>query len=255
MCPSGLRVGGHRRKPGNVHRYRDFADTSYTDFIISAAAISPALEHAVQTGVGNAILDGIRATRAVVRSNTNLGIMLVLAPLAAAPRPISLMEGVGPLLDKLSVEDARYVYKAIRLAAPGGLGRVADQDVSQPPTQTLKGVMALAADRDLIARQYVNDFGDVFRDGVPALESGLDRFGFMEDAIINCHLILMSNHPDTLIRGSSADRLQKKRRSGRKMCSTAAGRKPLQAATKFAYSTIGCTTMATARIPARRRTS
>jgi len=90
------------RKPGNVHRYRDFDDVRYLDFLLSAAAIAPVLEGAAARPVGQTILE------------------------------------------------------AIRLANPGGLGRVSQQDVHDEPTQGLREVMALAADRDLIARQYVN---------------------------------------------------------------------------------------------------
>ena len=40
------------RKPGNVHRFRDFDDSSYLDFLLSAAAIAPILAKASQRRVG-----------------------------------------------------------------------------------------------------------------------------------------------------------------------------------------------------------
>jgi triphosphoribosyl-dephospho-CoA synthase len=198
------------RKPGNVHRYCDFADSSYTDFLLSAAAIAPVMTAACQRRVGATILDAVRATRRVTGTNTNLGIVLLLAPLAAVPPPLSppnlrgdkggeLRSGVERILAGLDVEDSRLAYEAIRLASPGGLGRVAEQDVRQEPTQTLRQVMALAAERDLIARQYTNGFAEVLNDGVPALLSGLQRTGSIEGAIIFAHLHLMAHHPDTLI--------------------------------------------------------
>ena len=81
------------------------------------------------------------------------------------------------MLDQTTVADAADVYEAIRLAAPGGLGEAKEQDVHEQPTLPLREVMALAADRDLIARQYANGFADVFDLGVPALLDGLQRFG------------------------------------------------------------------------------
>jgi len=187
------------RKPGNVHRYRDFADSSYIDFMLSAAAIAPVMTMACQRRVGVTILDAVRATRRVCGTNTNLGIVLLLAPLASVPPEQELRSGVEGVLAGLDVEDAWLAYEAIRLAAPGGLGRAAEQDVSQEPTQTLRQVMALAAPRDLIARQYANGFAEVFDDGVPALLTGLQRTGSIEDAIIFAHLHLMAHYPDTLI--------------------------------------------------------
>jgi len=122
-----------------------------------------------------------------------------LAPLAAVPPDQELRSGIERVLAELDVEDARRVYEAIRLASPGGLGRVSEQDVYAEPTQTLRQVMALAADRDLVARQYANGFTEVFNDGVPALLAGLERSGSVEGAIVSAHLYLMAHHPDTLI--------------------------------------------------------
>jgi triphosphoribosyl-dephospho-CoA synthase len=190
------------RKPGNVHRYRDFADTTYTDFLLSAAAIAPAMASARHQRVGTTILDAVMATRRVVRSNTNLGIVLLLAPLATTASMEDedlLRQKLEWVLAELDVVDTRLVYEAIRLASPGGLGRAAEQDVYTEPTQTLREVMALAADRDLIARQYANDFTEVFDEGVPALGEGLERTGCIEGAIIFAHLQLLARLPDTLI--------------------------------------------------------
>ncbi len=188
------------RKAGNVHRYRDFADSTYTDFLLSAAAIAPVMTTACQRRrVGATVLDAVRATRRIVGTNTNLGIVLLLAPLASVPPEEDLRSGIERVLAALDVEDARLVYEAIRLASPGGLGRAAEQDVHTEPTQTLRQVMALAADRDLIARQYANGFAEVFEDGVPALLTALERTGSMEGAIVFAHLHLMAHHLDTLI--------------------------------------------------------
>jgi triphosphoribosyl-dephospho-CoA synthase len=187
------------RKAGNVHRYRDFDDATYTDFLLSAAAIAPVLTTACHRSVGETVLECVRATRSVVRTNTNLGIILLLAPLAAVPADEPLRAGLSRLLAALTIADADAVYEAIRLASPGGLGRVKDQDVHAAPTRTLREVMTLAAGRDLIARQYANDFAEVWDDGVPALLEGLHQTQSLEGAILFAQLTLLAKHPDTLI--------------------------------------------------------
>jgi triphosphoribosyl-dephospho-CoA synthase len=187
------------RKPGNVHRFADFDDVTYVDFLMSAAALHEAITCAPSLGVGRTVRDAVRDTRQVVRSNTNLGMILLLAPLASAEDDNNLRTTVGKLLTRLDVEDTRLVYEAIRLANPSGLGKVEDQDVSSEPTLALREVMALAADRDLVARQYANGFREVFDDGVPAFTRGLEMTGCLEGAIIFCHLSLMASHPDSLI--------------------------------------------------------
>jgi triphosphoribosyl-dephospho-CoA synthase len=187
------------RKPGNVHRFHDFTDTTYLDFLTSASAVAPVLAAAPANAVGFTVARAVHATREVSAGNTNLGIVLLLAPLAKArPDPDFRANVLGVLRD-LTLDDASLVYGAIRSARAGGLGEAAEQDVRAAPKAGLREAMALAADRDLIARQYANGFAEVFEDGAGAILAGISSTGCLEGAIIHAHLYLMSRHPDTLI--------------------------------------------------------
>jgi triphosphoribosyl-dephospho-CoA synthase len=159
-------------KPGNVQRHRDLPGLHVLDFLASALAIAEPLDRARRDGVGVAVECAIEATRRVVATNTNLGMVLLLAPLAAVPSGVNLEEGVETVLAATTVDDSRAVFRAIRHARPGGMGSVPKQDIADEPTLPLRAVMTLAADRDLIARQYAN---------------------------IAAHLTVLSRHPDSLI--------------------------------------------------------
>ncbi|HMC88222.1 MAG TPA: triphosphoribosyl-dephospho-CoA synthase, partial [Gemmataceae bacterium] len=141
MLPIGLCVQlaciweATARKPGNVHRYADFADLTYLDLLHSAAAIAPVLNAASLFGVGKIVLEAVKATHRVAPTNTNLGIVLLLTPLAAVPSSEDLRHGLPRVLDRLDVADARMAYEAIRLAAASGLGRVPEQDIREEPTK------------------------------------------------------------------------------------------------------------------------
>ena len=187
------------RKPGNVHRFADFADATYLDFLLSAAAIAGPMDGARGAGVGAAILGAVEATRRVVATNTNLGMILLMAPLAAVPEGAEARAGVAAVLAGTTVEDARLAYRAIRLARPGGLGTAPDQDVAAEPTITLVEAMRLAADRDLVARQYATDYADVFDVALPPLRAAIGAGRPTEAAILAAHLTLMARRPDTLI--------------------------------------------------------
>src|SRR5262245_24257321 len=108
------------RKAGNVHPRRDFAELAYRDLVLSAGAIAHAMERAPLQPVGVTILQAVEATRALVATNSNLGIVLLLAPLAAVPDHLSPREGIAGVLEGLSVADAEAAFDAIRLAVPGG---------------------------------------------------------------------------------------------------------------------------------------
>jgi len=186
-------------KPGNVYRGADFDDCTYADFLTSAAVIGPALKASIDRGVGAAALAAVQATHAAVGSNTYLGTVLLLAPLAATPTANRLAAGINSTLAALTVADAERVYQAIRVANPGGLGTAPEADVNSTdaPQLTLLEAMRLAADRDLVARQYANSFADVFRtaDRIAAAAATAP----LDSAIVRAFLALLAEEPDTLI--------------------------------------------------------
>lgn len=186
------------RKCGNVHRFQDFPGMTYPDFLTSAAALGTGLANANLFWLGASVYHVIRETRLVVAANTNLGIALLLVPLTRAYRIDGHFLGLDEL-SRLGVEDAKWVYAAIRLANPGGLGDAPEQDVRQEPTVTLLEAMTLAADRDMVARQYANGFADVFDFGVPAFLDALSRFGTVEAAVIDSQFQWLAAYPDSLI--------------------------------------------------------
>jgi triphosphoribosyl-dephospho-CoA synthase len=187
------------RKVGNVHPTAEFAGTTHLDFLLSAAAVATAFQSATNLGVGWKVFNAVSATKVAVGQNTNLGIILLLAPLVALDRMSPLRPNLSCVLDGLSKNDANLVYHAIRLASPGGLGDAPEQDVREEPTVTLLEAMKLAADRDMVARQYANGFADVFDFGVPAFLAAFERFGCVEAAIVDSQLKWLANYPDSLI--------------------------------------------------------
>ena len=168
------------RKPGNV----SFASAGHRMeaemFLASAEAAAPALFEA-NAPVGRRIEGAIAATWDAVGCNTNLGIVLLCAPIAAAVDGLTapldattLRDATRRVIDGLDLADANAAFRAIAMANPGGLGKVEDQDVNAAPTMDLRAAMQLAADRDRIAWQYGNGFEDVFVRGLGALPTGFD---------------------------------------------------------------------------------
>jgi triphosphoribosyl-dephospho-CoA synthase len=188
-------------KPGNVSPGRHFHDTRYEDFLASAVAIGPELAAAGENPLGTTIRRAVEATLRWTRSNTNLGIVLLLAPLARA----ALREGAGlrerlrTVLAETTVTDAGEVYAAIRRARPGGLGEAKAEDVAGAPTVSLRDAMSLAADRDAIAREYVTDFALTFETGVPAVLAARREGLAWSDTVVEAYLALLDETPDTHI--------------------------------------------------------
>jgi len=200
-------------KPGNITPRHDFADTSYEDMLRSAIAIGPELGRAAGRGVGDTVLAAVRATRRVAGSNTNLGIALLLAPLAraalAADGPPPLRGRVEAVLGGLTLDDASAAYAAIREAGAGGLDEPVEHDVRDAPTVALREAMALAAGRDSVAAEYATGFAITFDIGLPALRGALAAGLGPRPATVEAFLALLAAVPDTLVarkRGAGAAR-------------------------------------------------
>src|SRR4029453_10286634 len=147
----------HALKPGNVHVYADGHRMTVRDFEQSAQASAPAMG-AAGLAVGARIHEAILRTHAAVGCNTNLGIVLLCAPLAAAAHACDadgdLRGSLHAVLATLDVADAEEAFAAIRLASPAGLGEAPVHDVRSRPSVTLLQAMRAAEHRDRIAAQY-----------------------------------------------------------------------------------------------------
>jgi triphosphoribosyl-dephospho-CoA synthase len=188
-------------KPGNVHRFGDDPRMSVTDFETSARVAAPPLAKA-GASVGARIRASVAATIDAVGHNTNLGIILLSAPLASAAlsdEAGDLRKRLAKVLAGLSVEDAREAYEAIRQANPGGLGDVPRHGVGGEPTITLLEAMKAAEGRDRIAWNYSHDFADIFDLGLMRLKEAAKRGWLAPFATTAAYLGFLSTIPDTLI--------------------------------------------------------
>jgi triphosphoribosyl-dephospho-CoA synthase len=186
-------------KPGNVHDYAGGHGMSVADFEASAEASASAIA-APGLRVGERILEAIGRTRAVVGCNTNLGIVLLAAPLASArlaDRDGPLRPAVQRVLAGLDRDDAERAFEAIRLAAPGGLGDSPRHDVRDPATVGLREAMAAARGRDRIAEQYADGFADIFDMGVPTLAAATARWGDEAWAASVTYMTFLVAFPDS----------------------------------------------------------
>lgn len=192
-------------KPGNITPDHDFSDTTYTDMVRSALALGSAFacERARSRGVGELIADGVQATGGVTDANTNLGIVLLFAPLvraaATARAGEPLRSATERVLSQLDVNDAHAAFAAIVQARPGGLGDAPEHDVRGAARVSLREAMAAAAHRDSIASEYASGYAIVFDDGLPLLADALRQRASTLDAIVSLHVGLLATRPDTLI--------------------------------------------------------
>lgn len=202
LFKSACRADIEAIKPGNVSVHSDAHGMNGEDFVTSANACADAI-CAPQSSLGERILNAVSDTRKAVAVNTNLGIILLCAPLIQAvylnqPNQ-SIRQSLKQVLANTTVDDARYVYRAIRRAEAGGLGVVEQADISTNPDISLLKAMQLARRRDLIAAQYATDYRDIFECARPALLAFYSRWGYNCSAVSGIYMKLLATYPDSLI--------------------------------------------------------
>lgn len=189
-------------KPGNVSVHSEGHGMTVEHFRSSAVASAGELCRP-DLGLGERIYRAIDATWNTVECNTNLGIVLLGAPLIAAAQSKrtgeTLRENLKRILRNSSVEDADWVYRAICRAQPGGLGTAEEHDVRTPPRVTLRAAMRAAADRDRVAYQYSCDYTDVFDFIIPRYHTALSQWDNEGWAAVAAFSGMLARIPDSHI--------------------------------------------------------
>ena len=192
------------RKPGNVHPAAAFADLCYSDLQAAAWAIGPPLDRASREPLGQVIHKAVTAARAVSQSNANLGIVLVVAPLAAASAAGGDLSpaAVRQVLATLDRTDAASIYEAIRNSGAGGLGQRSLHDLAGPAPATILTAMQAAAEQtpsDSIAALWAGGYEPLW-DGPVADLAELEAAGCgWEETIVRAALRQLARTPDSLI--------------------------------------------------------
>ena len=189
-------------KPGNVSVYADGHDMTVEDFRISAKVSVVALCNPDYT-LGEKIYYAVKATREAVGCNTNLGILLLCAPLIQAVAiktpETTLQQALAQVLDNTTLNDADWVFKAISLASPGGLGSAEQADVSEMPTINLTEAMGLASLRDRIALQFVSNYQDIFDFALPIYYNAHKKWCKQDWSALAVYVSLLCRFPDSHI--------------------------------------------------------
>ncbi|NOQ64636.1 MAG: triphosphoribosyl-dephospho-CoA synthase [Methyloprofundus sp.] len=189
-------------KPGNVSIYSAGHDMTVEDFRVSAKQSAVPLSNP-DYSLGERIYYAVKVTRAAVGCNTNLGIVLLSAPLILAAEQAhsasDLRIQLATILATTTVEDADWVFRAIALAAPGGLGESKEQDVSEKPDVTLVQAMQIASERDRIALQFTTNYKDVFDFLVLRYNSCFTRWGNAEWSAVAVYAAILAKYPDSHI--------------------------------------------------------
>ena len=186
-------------KPGNVHIFADGHGMLVQDFIKSAEVTSAVIAQP-GIGVGQRILDAVNVTWEAVACNTNLGIVLLSAPLIQAAlfgSNTSLQARLNTVLNQLTVQDAVLSFQAIQRASPAGLGTTDKHDVNISPDVTLLAAMQAGAHRDMIAQQYANGYADILGFGIERYRQALAKWDKPAWAVTSLYLGLLATYEDS----------------------------------------------------------
>ena len=191
-------------KPGNVHKYSKGHGMNIKDFLKSSLIISKCLTKN-NLDLGKKILISVNEIQNKIKKNTNLGIILMLSPIATIVQKegvISkeeLLKKIKSLIKKQNIKNSIPIFKAISLTSPGGLGFSKKYDVNEPSNTNLYKAMEFAKEKDLIARQYCNGFKDIYKIGIPAYKIFYNKWGKVDWALTGVYLTFLKKFNDSHI--------------------------------------------------------
>lgn len=195
-------------KPGNVSVHSDGHGMTVDDFYTSAAVSASPITNPSYS-LGEKIFYALKSTNAAVGCNTNLGIVLLCAPLIQSVQldlAGTLRSRLRYVLNNTSIDDADWVFRGIKLAKPAGLGEVGHQDVAQNPDVSLRDAMRIAADCDRIAYQYVSDYEDVFEYAKNRYHTAVGQWEEETWAAVAVFVGLLAKIPDSHIERKYGDK-------------------------------------------------
>lgn len=189
-------------KPGNVHRESEGHGMTVGDFLRSAWVTCIEICNPTYR-LGQRIERSAKATLEEVGKNTNLGIILLCAPLLHACQnrtgDQTLQQSVKAIIDQSDLNDAEDLNCAVRLMRPAGLGSVSEHDVWNPAQVPIRQIMESAQSRDMIASQYANNFQDIFDFGLERVQRFERKFQHETEVATGVYLSFLSHFNDSHI--------------------------------------------------------
>jgi triphosphoribosyl-dephospho-CoA synthase len=195
-------------KPGNVDRCHDFSDIGFHHFLTSAVSAYPVFRKAAESkgNAGSLIREGVLAWQTWnLNSNTHFGSLVLMIPIAiAAGRPGELQAELIGVLEKTTVTDAIDFYSAFGKAK----ARVVEVDnfslndknwqkAVVGSGKTLRGLMRLSSNHDIVAREWSTNYERSFILADRMAEQ-IERWG-QNDGVVRTFLEALAEVPDSLI--------------------------------------------------------
>ena len=199
-------------KPGNVNIHTSHIDTTSEDFITSYTVTSKIIA-SPKMSLGERIENSIIATKNNVKTNTNLGIILLCSLFSQSlslKKDINLNEAIRDVVLNCKKKDLSKICNAITIANPGGLGTHEKFDVRSDIKITLSELMLVSSEYDQISRQYSLFFQDIFDFIIPNLHKSLSMISDLKLAISYTFLKTLAKYPDSHISRKYGDKIAKK---------------------------------------------
>ena len=199
-------------KPGNVNLLSSHKDTKAQDYLDSAILSSKELFNQ-NYSLGKRILESVNVTRSKVNVNTNLGIILLCAPVIQSYidfNNLDLREGIKKTLSTTSIKDTHDLCAAINISSPGGLGDSDMYDTASYPNASIKQIMDYSQEYDRISYQYSHNFSDIFDFIIPKLEFLNQRYESLDISLSLLFIEILAKIPDSHISRKFGDKIAKK---------------------------------------------
>ena len=199
-------------KPGNVNIDYPHSDTTAYDFLRSAHDSCKSL-FKQDFSLGERIYYSVSDSRKNTKVNTNLGILLLIAPIIHSllhSTKTTFRSALKDVIKTSQISDTNLLCRAINFVNPGGLGEKERMSTNSLPRVTLKTIMDKSANYDRLSYQYSTGYSDILDFIVPRIiehKKNIENTDFLLSLVF---LEILSEIPDTHISRKFNEKIAKK---------------------------------------------
>ena len=191
-CYEELRI----LKPGNHSINSKILGMNHKKFELGAKISSEILSNK-NLSLGESIYKSATECYKILRSNYNLGIILLCAPIFKIKNMHNFKYELNQIINNISENQGKLILNSIKEVSPAGIKKYSGEgSVNINNNISFRKIMKIGAKWDRISGCYNNNYSEIFSKGLPYLETSRKKLSF-SDSISLVFLNYLSNDYDS----------------------------------------------------------
>ena len=167
-------------KPGNHSINSKILGMDHKKFELGAKISSEILSNR-NLSLGESIYKSATECYKILRSNYNLGIILLCAPIFKIKNMHNFRYELNQIINNISEKQGKLILNSIKEVSPAGIKKYSGEgSVNLDNNISFRKIMKIGANWDRISGCYNNNYSEIFSKGLPYLENLRKKLSFSD---------------------------------------------------------------------------